>query len=150
MNANITQKHLLSFKDKRLENRFEKMLSSMYKNPQNSIPETFKDPHQAKAAYRFFANSKTKTDNILNWYKEETYQKINNLEYEDTLLVIQDTSDINYSSHESKKDIGPIQSYIKHGIKLHPSICSNYKSSAFRNHILQNVFKGRRRNRTFS
>ncbi len=122
MDEKLTQKHLLSFKDKRLESRFEKMLSSMYKNPQNSIPETFKDPHQSKAAYRFFDNPKTKTDDILNWYKEVTFQKINNLEYEETLLVIQDTSDINYSTHESKKDIGPIQSYIKHGIKLHPSI----------------------------
>jgi hypothetical protein len=122
MNETLSQKHLLSFKDKRLETRFEKMISSMYKNPQSSIPETFKDSHQSKAAYRFFDNPKTQTKNILNWYKEVTLEKINNLDHEETLLVIQDSSDINYSTHESKEDIGPIQSYIKHGIRLHPSI----------------------------
>ena len=102
----LSQKHLLSFKDKRLDSRFEKKLSSMYKNPENSIPNTFKNPHQAKAAYRFFNNAKATTDNILNWYKEVTLEKINNLEYKEILLVIQDSSDINYSTHESKEFYG--------------------------------------------
>lgn len=122
MTEKLESKQLLGFRDARLDNRFETMLNSMFKNPTNSIPETFIDPYQTKAAYRFFDNSKVEATNILKWHKETTYQKIANMEEENTLFVVQDTSDINYSTHESKKDMGPIQSKINHGIKIHPSI----------------------------
>ena len=94
----------------------------MFKNPTSSITETFRDPYQSKAAYRFFDNRKVKTNNILKWHKEITYQKIAKMQEENTIFVIQETSNINYSTHESKIDIGPIHSNIDHGIKLHPSI----------------------------
>ena len=48
LSEKLPQKHLLSFRDKRLDSRFEKMLSSMYKNPENSIPGTFKNPHSIR------------------------------------------------------------------------------------------------------
>ncbi len=118
----LEKPYLLGLKDIRLEKRFEKMLNRMFKSPTSSIPETFSSPYQAKAAYRFFDNSKVESSNILKWHKAMTYQRITNIKEESILFVIQDTSNINYSTHESKKDIGPIHSKIHHGIKLHPSI----------------------------
>ncbi len=61
----LEKPHLLGLKDIRLEKRFEKILNRMFKIPISSILETFSNPYQAKAAYRFLDNPKVESSNIL-------------------------------------------------------------------------------------
>ncbi len=112
----------INLKDRRLNNRFKIIVNSFLNKPTSSIPGSFKNIHETKATYRFFDNKKVDSKNILQSHKISTLDRITNMKDTKVLLVIQDTSDLNYSTHKAKKDLGPTQNHINHGLKIHPSL----------------------------
>ena len=55
----------VTFSDKRLIERFKKLLNQLWKNLGQSIPLAWQDWANTKAAYRFLSNSKITIEKIL-------------------------------------------------------------------------------------
>ncbi len=108
--------------DKRLNDRYEKIMEANFKEPTQSYTSIFKDWHQAKAVYRFFSNSRVSEEKLLEQQYKQTISHIEHLDPQEDILVLQDTTHLNYEGHSQKKELRPTQAYVKKGLKLHPSI----------------------------
>ena len=122
MLKNIEEYTNINLSDKRLNERFVKSITKMSDNPSESLPSTFEDFHQTKGLYRFLDNENVPLNKIQECSKNSVYERIRQLKNEKVILAVQDTSDINYSRHSSKKELGPIQNGITHGLKIHPTL----------------------------
>jgi hypothetical protein len=83
---------LTDFNDERLNKRIVTIASTLLQHPQNSIPQACKNWSDTKAVYRFFANKKVNSENMLSSHIAETVQRCSELP---TILVAQDTTTIN-------------------------------------------------------
>ena len=119
MNNINQQENDIDFGDKRLSRRYKKIAEGLLKQPTSSIPATFKNWHQTKAVYRFFDNPKVTVEKLLENQYAQTIQHIQNIEKD--ILIIQDTTLLNYSGHENKKELCSTHSYVSKGLHLHPS-----------------------------
>ena len=115
----------VNFGDKRLDKRFSNILSNIAANPEASIPQACADWKETKGLYRFLSNPKVNTDKILQPHIDATISRIKN---ERTVLMIQDTTEIDYTSHKSVEDLGVIGTKVagyknmRRGIYLHSTI----------------------------
>ena len=91
--------------DKRLERRACEVAEELSNKPTAPINQASEDWAAAKAAYRFFDNEKVCEQKILRPHLERTIERMRG---EKTVLVVQDTTYLNYSTHESVEGLGPI------------------------------------------
>ena len=91
--------------DKRLVDRLMQLGGSFFAMPTANIPQACATEAAAKAAYRFFDNEQVSMDAILSPHFETTEQRVRNHKI---VLVAQDTTSINYTSHPETKGLGPI------------------------------------------
>src|SRR3989339_213736 len=91
------------FGDKRLDERYRKILGELTAKPNTSIMQALGDIHQAKACYRFWDNEKVSPGRILLQHKEETMSRISK---HDVILAVQDTTDIDLTTHPSVEGMG--------------------------------------------
>jgi len=135
--------------DKRLNKRYEKIVEASLKQPSQSIPSIFQNWHQAKAAYRFFDNPKVTEKKLINHQYKQTISHIKNVEKEEDILVIQDTTHLNYEGHQNKKELFSTHSYVKKGLNIHPSIAVT--SSRINLGLLQaNIWTGEKEKKKMS
>ena len=118
----LPKKISINLGDKRLNDRYKKMEAASFKQPSQSIPATFQNWHQAKAVYRFFDNPKVTHKKLIDHQYQQTKSHIQQLEKGEDILIIQDTTHLNYGGHQNKKELFSTHSYVKKGLKLHPSI----------------------------
>jgi hypothetical protein len=83
------------FNDERLTKRAVHIAASLLQNPQQSISSAMEEWAQTKATYRFFANDKIQSPNMLSAHQEQT---VNRCQKEKTILVAQDTTTMNLSN----------------------------------------------------
>lgn len=95
----------ISFGDKRLDNRFKKVVGHLSEKPKDSICKALENWDQAKAAYRLFENEKVDRATILETHYRKTFHRC--CEYKQ-VLAIQDTSYLDYNSHKKTTGLGPI------------------------------------------
>lgn len=122
MSSTSQKENDINFGDKRLSKRYKKITEKLLEQPTSSIPATFKNWHQTKAAYRFFSNPKVTFEKILESQYTQSTQNIQNIEQEKDILIIQDTTHLNYNGHENKKELCATHSYVSKGLHLHPSV----------------------------
>ena len=91
--------------DKRLVDRLRQLGESFFAMPTANIPQACATKAAVKAAYRFFDNDQIRMDAILVPHFEATEQRMRNHE---VVLVVQDTSSLNYTSHPETEGLGPI------------------------------------------
>ncbi len=91
----------------RLRKRLLKIARDFYARPQAQIPQACQSRAATKAAYRFFQHPETTMDALLEPHIEATQQRIGK---ENIVLVVQDTTSLNYSTHPATNDLGPIGS----------------------------------------
>ena len=122
MDKSFTKQPKVNLGDKRLNRRYEKILEEFVKQPMESIPATFRNWHQLKAVYRFFANPKVTKEKLVAHQFEQTINNINSLEDDvKDILLIQDTTHLNYQSQKTK-ELNPTHSQVAKGLYLHPTI----------------------------
>lgn len=86
-----------------MDKRFLKVASSQGKSPQLSINAASADWSCVKGAYRLFDNPKVTPEKILEPHFENTIHRI----YGQSLAVIvQDTTFVDFSTHEMVHDLG--------------------------------------------
>ncbi len=105
--------------DKRLEKRSFKLLETLSSNPSANLPEACGGWSETKAAYRFFENKSVSGEKILQPHKASTIKRMSQCK---VVLLIQDTTQLNYSSQYKKEGIGPLKNKHHKGILLHPTI----------------------------
>jgi len=91
--------------DERLTARLLQMTGMFYNNPTANIPQACGSTKAAKAAYRFLDNEKVDWQAILQAHYEATEERVKEHE---VVLVAQDTTTLNYSSHPHTEGLGPI------------------------------------------
>lgn len=93
------------FSDVRLNKRFQILSQEFANQPSLPINHASTDWAAAKAAYRFFENPKVTPDKILEVHYESTGARMRNY---DRLVVVQDTTVLDFSKHFATTGLGPI------------------------------------------
>lgn len=107
--------------DRRLEKRLQTTAELLEKSPESSIPAACKTMAKTKATYRLLGNSKMSSDIIIDSYRQETIKRIKG---HNIVLVAQDTSSLNFSTHKKTEGLGPIgigESLT--GLLMHTALC---------------------------
>ena len=106
--------------DLRLDKRLTAILVDTLESPSASIPEAAGDASQATAAYRFYANDRVTTEALHRGVATETAKRC--LDH-DVLLVVQDTTTLNFTGLHSIPELGPIDSGgLARGVHLHTAL----------------------------
>ena len=89
-------------------------------SPSASIPQAAGDDGQAKATYRFYANDRVTTTALHHGVALETARRCLD---QDVLLVVQDTTTLNFTGLHSIPELGPIDSGgLARGVHLHTAL----------------------------
>lgn len=91
--------------DTRLTARLLQMTGMFYAKPTANIPEACGSAKAAKAAYRFLDNEAVAWQAILHSHYEATEERLRDHRL---VLVAQDTTTLNYSTHPYTQGLGPI------------------------------------------
>lgn len=105
--------------DKRLTVRLGRLLEMLSRKPSKSIPATSNGWAETKAAYRFFDNESVTAEKILQPHLDATIERIRK---EPIVLLLQDTSELNYTGMPQTQGLGKLNSETQLGILLHPTI----------------------------
>jgi hypothetical protein len=106
MNAWIeTEFSSINLGDKRLNNRFRHVAERLFDAPQHSPKAACQGWAETLGAYRLFDNGSVTPEKIFAPHQQATLERIK--EYGGPcILNIQDTTELNYSTHKSLKNVG--------------------------------------------
>ena len=105
--------------DKRLNKRMSKIIERLVQNPEGSIPEACQTRAEIKGAYRFFSSNQFTSRQMSDGFNQDTYSRMGERK---TVLMIQDTTNIDYSTHKETKGLGYLERSYNQGIKYHSSM----------------------------
>jgi hypothetical protein len=107
--------------DARLTARLLEMTGMFYAKPTANIPQACATARATKAAYRFLDNEKVGWQAILAPHYAATEQRVRE---QPLVLVAQDTTTLNYSTHPHTQGLGPIgtQSEKVRGLMVHDTL----------------------------
>jgi len=106
--------------DERLQARLTTIIVTTVEHPSASIPQATGSAGQAKATYRFYANPRVTADMLRLGFTTDTAQRC--LE-EDVVLVVQDTTSLNFTGLHMIPELGPIDSGgLARGVHLHTTL----------------------------
>lgn len=108
--------------DSRRNCRLVKIVSDLAAQPEASVPQASGDWAGTKAVYEFWANRQVKAQAIRYAHQKATVERIKQHE---TILAIQDTTELNFTHHTSKKDLGHLDSITSRGLKVHSVFCAS-------------------------
>ena len=91
--------------DERLDRRLKKMLGDLGAQPGASIPKASEKRGAAKAAYRALGHEAVEAQVILQAHREATLARVRG---ERVVLVPQDTTSLNFSTHPQTTGLGPV------------------------------------------
>jgi hypothetical protein len=91
--------------DKRLEKRLKTVTGDFYARPQANVTEACGTRAKTKAAYRLFDHEAVTLDTVVQSHYQATQARIGK---EKVVLAVQDTTELNYSTHRETEGLGPI------------------------------------------
>ena len=106
----------IDFGDKRINARLKNTIESMRKNTKESILGALEERSQAKAFYRLLSNEKLDLGLMTEAVRKATIERMSG-----TVLLIQDTSDVNLNGHKKTEGLGYSSEHVR-GVKLHSCI----------------------------
>jgi Transposase DNA-binding/Transposase DDE domain len=107
-----------NFGDVRLNKRIVKLAEKILTNPHLGLPLQTQNWAELKGAYRFLSNNKVNHQEIQSQHYANVFEEAE--KRKQPILYIQDTTELDFSSHESKKnELGPLGDYKRVGIMLH-------------------------------
>ena len=102
--------------DVRLKRRLQLIVQRMFASPVASLKTACKGWAETIAAYRFFNNEKVTEEAILAAHQEATLQRVR---AQESVLVIQDTTEMDYSSKKELEGKGPLSVESRQGFFAH-------------------------------
>ncbi len=106
-------------KDIRRKRRFERVAADFLNQPGVSIPNACGDWAGTKACYRLFDHQEVTAERILEAHRDATLARLAADDEDGCLLVIQDTSALNFSTRSGMEGLGPTGS---HGSQKTPGL----------------------------
>ena len=104
--------------DKRLNARSRLLMERLGANPAASINASCIGWSETKAAYEFFDNERVEPQKVLLQHRKATEVRIRD---EDVVLIVQDTTELNYSQHPTE-DSGVLDKDYRFGLYDHSHI----------------------------
>jgi hypothetical protein len=105
----------LDLGDERLNQRLRLLVSQLAQQPSASLPQAL-SPADLKAAYRLFGNPEVELQAILASHMAATDIRCRQVPL---VLAVQDTSEIDYTSHAAAKGLGYLGTSKQRGLLLH-------------------------------
>lgn len=109
----------VSLGDERLALRLMRVVEALAARPACSLPQAFDSEAEVRAAYRLFENDRVEWRRILAPHSERTAQRA---QAEEVVLVAQDTTEINLSSHRATTGLGYLGSSKCRGVLAHSGL----------------------------
>ena len=106
----------LELGDKRLSARMKLILERLTQSPSCSIKSAFKGWKEVNAAYRFFNNQRVTVEVILKPHRASTLDRVTS---HPQVLVIQDTTELDYTVQKSIQGMGPLSCLERKGVLAH-------------------------------
>jgi len=118
-----------SLPDKRLVRRLQRIVSNFAATPSGSVPQASGSWKESKGAYRFFDNGGVSDRAILQPHQEQTARRMAGHK---RVLVVQDTTGLNFEDHPATEGLGLIGSGRKGalGLWLHSSMALTPEGAA--------------------
>ena len=107
--------------DVRLTKRLVRIVADKLANPTASIPQASGSWTATKATYRFLASAQVSTDRIRQAHLDATRTRVAPL---DTVLVLQDTTELNYTTHPHTSGLGHLDHALSSGLKVHSALAA--------------------------
>ncbi len=109
----------------RLNKRVVKIATNLAARPGGALPQAFPDWAELKAAYRFFDNPRVDFPKVVQPHVERTRLACREPgEY----LIIEDTSDLDFSDHRKTRGLGVIGDGHGRGFELHSALAVRVES----------------------
>jgi len=105
--------------DRRRTQRLVKIATHLAQTPSGTLPQAFPDWAELKAAYRFFGQKGVEFERILQPHVERTRA---NCRAPGEYLIIEDTTDLDYSQHPATEELGYIGDGSGRGFELHSAL----------------------------
>jgi hypothetical protein len=99
--------------------RAARFVTAMLRSPTASIPSMFRDHHQAKRTYSFLSNPHVTHDALLSGHIATTAQRCSE---ERVVLLVADTSELDYSTHRAVRGLGQIGDPWSLGLMVHTTL----------------------------
>lgn len=97
----------LDCSDTRRYRRFLRVASDFIRNPSAAVPAACGDWAGTKACYRLFDHPEVNSGTILSAHRAAMLERLRAADDATALLVVQDTSALNYDNHRAKEGLGP-------------------------------------------
>ena len=105
--------------DRRLSQRLVILASQLAADPSASIPKACGFWGQSKAAYRFFDNEKVNDHDLLAPHYQSTKERLKD---QPVVLAVQDTTQIDFTSHPGTTGLGILNDPEHQGLCYHPTL----------------------------
>lgn len=109
----------LDLGDQRLNRRARCLVEQFAAHSTASIPGACGNWANSKAAYRFFDNAKVTHAAIVAGHRPACLERIR---HEELVLVVQDTTSLDYTHHPNTQGLGVIDSTFAQGVMVHTSL----------------------------
>ena len=110
--------------DERRVKRLLTIARDFWAHPEANIPQASGSRAKTKAAYRFFENKEHTMEKILAPHYKSVIERASR---EKVVLAVQDTTELNYSTHPATQDLGLIGTHKDGavGLIVHDTMCFN-------------------------
>ena len=99
--------------------RMIELATVLARHPTAHLPEACGDGAMLKAAYRFFANDAIEPQDFLHSHIEATYSRLCQVPL---VLAVQDTTEVDWTSHPATKGLGPLGHKACQGLHVHSTL----------------------------
>src|SRR5665213_3655074 len=106
--------------DKRRTDRLVKMADTIAMHPGGTLPDKFKNPAELEAVYRLMNNEAGTHYAVIASHCALTLQRM--AEESGVVLVLHDTTELQYTTLKSIKDLGPVGNGLDRGYLCHNSL----------------------------
>jgi len=105
--------------DERRERRAVVVATMMAENPEGSLPAQMESKADLHAAYRFLSNPEVSMEALLAQHQSQTLAAARQVPL---VLMVEDSTELDYTKHRSKEDLGPIGDGRGRGLVLHETL----------------------------
>lgn len=105
--------------DARLNRRLVGIVEDLMSSPESSVPQASRSAAALQGMYDFWSNRRVSAEGILEGHRRATVER---MEGYAVVYAIQDTTDLDYTSHPATEGIGKLSGKTR-GLKLHSVLC---------------------------
>lgn len=107
--------------DVRRNKRLMRLVSDLASQPNASVPQASGDWAATQGAYDFWRSPHVKPEAIRQAHQRSTIERV---KQQAVVIAIQDTTELNFTHHPSKKGMGYLDNAAASGLKVHSVLCS--------------------------